>query len=144
MLTLFAGFTACDGFPFGNDDGTVSVIFAFLLAVIAILVLPFWPEILKRPVKKSINRTRVIVGSGIIVLALLMTFSSGKTKTDFNLACDNPGIDFWRNSFEVFHVIVIAILSGIIVGVIIRIILKITFDVFSYIIKSLKDSNSQQ
>lgn len=120
MLVRFAGFTYCDGFPFGGDDGAGSIILAFLIALAAIFIFPL-PRILK---KGSHTLHRQAIGLGGLILALSMVFEAANTRSQFDTKCENELQSYWAYVGSLAMPIIQAVTLAAIIGLIIKFILK--------------------
>ena len=115
FLNQFAGFTYCNGFPFGNDGGA-ELLFIFILAIIAMLVLPF-PKIIQN---SQVSKKRFVVAKIIGTISIAALFKSALSRKDFHNTCNTDSIQYFEALMSSIHLYMFAVLYGIFIGISIR------------------------
>lgn len=134
MLIRFAGFTPCDGFPFGSD-GTESVVFAFLIALISVFIFPL-PYILKEQQQHKLKRQ--VIGLAGVIGALMLVFSGASARSEFNVICDKELQGYWAYIGSLVMPIIQAVALAAVTGLIIKYILKASVIGIKYIAVTIR------
>ena len=116
FLEHFAGFTNCDGWPFGGGAGEAELISAFILALLGVLFLPY-PKIIEN---HRVNSKRFWVAGLVGATSFLAFLRSAQSKTAFNMICDTGSTDYLNALISYFPIFIFTVFAGVALGLLVR------------------------